>query len=93
MFDAVEIVSDKTPHTYENAFARHGNGAERAVMVGNSLKSDVIPAIEAGSWGVHVPHELTWEYERATAPGDHPRFRAVKNLEEFPQLLREISNI
>jgi putative hydrolase of the HAD superfamily len=93
MFDAVEIVSDKTPLTYEQAFKRHGSGAAQAVMVGNSLKSDVIPAIQAGAWGVYVPHELTWEVEHATPPGDHPRFRTVKNLEEFPHLLSTISNI
>jgi putative hydrolase of the HAD superfamily len=56
-FAAVEIVSDKTAATYERVFARHGDGPARAMMVGNSLRSDVVPAIEAGSWGVHVPHE------------------------------------
>ncbi|TIN10035.1 MAG: HAD family hydrolase, partial [Mesorhizobium sp.] len=60
LFDAVEIVSDKSPATYISIFSRHGDGAEKSMMVGNSLKSDVVPAIEAGSWGVHVPHELTW---------------------------------
>ena len=44
---------------------------QRAAMVGNSLRSDVLPAIEAGGWGVHVPHDLTWSYEAAEAPADH----------------------
>ncbi|RMH41181.1 MAG: HAD family hydrolase, partial [Alphaproteobacteria bacterium] len=48
-FDAVEIVSEKTPEVYIRAFMRHGDGPERAVMVGNSLRSDVVPAIEAGA--------------------------------------------
>ena len=50
LFDGVEIVSDKTCATYRDVFARHGAGAEAAVMVGNSMKSDVVPAIEAGAW-------------------------------------------
>lgn len=83
LFDAVEIVSDKTPAVYATIFARHGDGAERALMVGNSLKSDVIPAIAAGGWGVHVPHGLTWALERAEPPADHPRFLAVADLGEL----------
>lgn len=78
LFDAVEIVSDKTPETYARVFARHGG--KTGVMVGNSLKSDVIPAIAAGGWGVHVPHDLTWDLERAEAPQDHPRFAVVPDL-------------
>ena len=77
LFDAVEIVSDKDVATYARIFSRYGDGPERSMMVGNSLKSDVVPAIEAGSWGVYVPHELTWALEHVDAPEDHPRFRQV----------------
>ncbi len=59
-FHAVEIVSDKTAVTYRRIFSKVGGGPERAMMVGNSLKSDIVPAIAAGSYGVFVPHELTW---------------------------------
>ena len=45
LFQAVEIVSDKSPPTYQRIFTRHGDGPERSMMVGNSLKSDVVPAI------------------------------------------------
>jgi putative hydrolase of the HAD superfamily len=90
LFDAVEIVSDKTPETYGRIFARHGDGADRAMMIGNSLKSDVLPAIAAGSWGVHVPHELTWAVEHAEAPRSAPRFREIEHLGELPDLLAEI---
>ncbi|MFN6978820.1 MAG: HAD family hydrolase, partial [Gemmobacter sp.] len=68
LFDAVEIVSDKTPAVYSAVFARHGDGAERALMVGNSLRSDVLPVLAAGGWGVHVPHALTWAVEHAEPP-------------------------
>ncbi len=89
-FDAVEIVSDKTRSTYERVFARHGDGPKRAMMVGNSLKSDIVPAIDAGSWGVFVPHELTWVLEHVEAPSGHERFREIADLQPLPGLLREI---
>jgi len=59
LFHGVEIVSDKTPAIYQAAFARHGAGASQAAMVGNSLKSDVLPALAVGAWGIHVPPDLT----------------------------------
>jgi putative hydrolase of the HAD superfamily len=90
MFSAVEIVSDKREETYRRVFARHGDGPASAMMVGNSMKSDVVPAIEAGSWGVHVPHELTWVLERVDAPLNRDRFREIANLGELPELVREI---
>lgn len=80
VFDAVEIVSDKTPQTYIRAFMRHGDGPERAMMVGNSMKSDVVPAIAAGGWGVHVPATYEWEIEKADAPEGHARYRVIEDL-------------
>ena len=90
-FDAVEIVSDKTAQTYARIFARHGDGVERAMMVGNSLKSDVVPVIEAGGWGIHVPHELTWVLEHEEAPDGNPRFRRIDNLSLLLPLLGQIT--
>jgi putative hydrolase of the HAD superfamily len=92
LFDGVDIVSDKTPEVYAGVFARHGDGAERAMMVGNSLRSDVVPAIRAGSWGVFVPHDLTWEVEHDEAPEDHPRFRQIRDLGLLPALVRRIQS-
>jgi putative hydrolase of the HAD superfamily len=80
MFDAVEIVSDKRARSIPAPFRTHGNGADSAMMIGNSMKSDVLPAIEAGAWGVFVPHGLTWELEHAKAPEAHPRFRELESL-------------
>jgi putative hydrolase of the HAD superfamily len=90
-FSAVEIVSDKTPDTYRRIFTRHGDGPERAAMVGNSLKSDVVPAIRAGSWGVYVPHELTWVLEHEEAPEADPRFRRIADLGQLPALLAQMT--
>ncbi len=86
-FDGVEIVSNKTPKVYADIFTRHGAGAGKAMMVGNSMRSDVIPALEAGSWGVYVPHELTWDLERAEAPENHAKFRELSHLGDLQNLL------
>ena len=91
-FHAVEIVSEKTSRTYRDVFRRHGTGAGNALMAGNSLRSDILPALEAGSWAVHVPHELTWELEHAPAPVDHPRFREIAHLGDLPALIDAIGN-
>ena len=90
LFDAVEIVSDKTPQVYTRIFDRHGDGAAHALMAGNSLRSDINPVIAAGGWGVHVPHDLTWGYEVDDAPKDATRFRKVKDLGELPALVDAI---
>lgn len=90
LFDAVEIVSEKNAATYERLFTRHGDGAAESMMVGNSLRSDVLPAIEAGSWGVFVPHELTWALEHADEPAEVPRFRRLDHLGKLPALIEEI---
>ena len=89
LFDGVEIVSDKNRATYERVFSRHGDGPERAMMIGNSLKSDVVPAIAAGGWGVYVPHELTWVVEHADEPEGHPRFRRIEHLGELAKVIEE----
>ncbi|MGR3701281.1 MAG: HAD family hydrolase [Paracoccaceae bacterium] len=90
LFDGVEIVSAKTRPVYETIFARHGDGPERAMMVGNSMRSDVVPVIEAGGWGVHVPHGLVWELEMADTPSAAPRYRELTDLGQLPDLVREI---
>lgn len=84
-FANVDIVSNKSAATYARIFA--GCDPDRAMMVGNSLKSDVIPALSAGLWGVHVPHDLTWALEHADAPTDHARFRSVTALADLPELI------
>jgi putative hydrolase of the HAD superfamily len=80
LFHAVDIVSDKTPAVYARAFARYGTGPSQAMMVGNSLKSDVLPALEAGAWGVHVPSDISWALDAADPPTGHPRYRELPGL-------------
>ncbi len=92
LFDGVEIVSDKTPQVYARIFEHHGNGPERGLMVGNSMKSDVVPMIDAGGWGVHIPHGITWALEHAAPPTDPRRFLQIKVLSELTSILGQISD-
>jgi putative hydrolase of the HAD superfamily len=60
------------------------------MMVGNSMKSDVRPAIDAGAWGVFVPHGLSWAMEHADPPLGHPRYRALPDLGGLVALLQQV---
>lgn len=90
LFHAVEIVSDKNATTYSRIFARHGDGADHSMMVGNSLKSDIVPAIAAGSWGIYVPHDLTWVLEHEEEPRQAPRFRKLDSLAQLTGLIESL---
>ncbi len=90
LFDGVEIVSEKTAETYRTIFEQHGEGPSTAMMVGNSMRSDVVAPIAAGCWGVHVPHGLVWEVEHAETPSDHPRFRELSDLGGLSDLVRAL---
>ncbi|CTQ31625.1 HAD family hydrolase [Jannaschia rubra] len=90
LFDGIEIVSDKTPATYVRAFALHGDGPSNALMVGNSMKSDVLPAIAVGAWGVFCPSRIEWALEAAPAPEGAERYRRIETLAELPDLIREL---
>lgn len=93
LFDGVEILSHKTADAYRDIFARHGTGAIGAMMVGNSLRSDVIPALNAGAWGVFVPHDLTGPLEWDDAPIGHGRYHQIDGLRNLSGLLNTIRAI
>ncbi len=92
LFAAVEIVSDKSRSTYAQIFDRHGDGPEASMMVGNSMRSDILPAIAAGSWGVYVPHDLTWSIEHGEAPIHDERFHQIDHLGKLPALIERIES-
>lgn len=90
LFDGVEIVSDKTPAVYTRIFADHGDGAARGLMAGNSMKSDVVPMVDAGGWGIYVPHGEEWAFEKAPAPDASPKYQALDHLGQLPALIERI---
>jgi putative hydrolase of the HAD superfamily len=83
-FSGIEIVSEKTADSFRRLISHYGAAPERSVMAGDSIRSDVLPALEAGTWAAHVPHEIVWFYERADPPLNHPRFKRLQNLAELP---------
>lgn len=87
LFDGVEIVSNKTPDVYARIFAEHGDGPESSMMVGNSMRSDVLPVVELGGWGVFVPHGLEWDIEKADPPENAPRYRTLSDLSQLADLV------
>lgn len=82
-FHGIEIVSDKTADTFTRLFARHAITPERAVMAGDSLRSDIAPALAAGAWAAYIPQPLAWSHE-VTAVPEHPRLVQLESLGDLP---------
>jgi putative hydrolase of the HAD superfamily len=88
LFLGVEILSEKNVESYRGVFRRHGIKPQEFVMVGNSLRSDVAPAVELGASAVHIPYHVTWHHEQV--PEDSiPRhgWRRASSIKELPQIL------
>jgi putative hydrolase of the HAD superfamily len=83
-FSAIEIVSDKTPDTFRRLFARHGARPEHCVMAGDSMRSDVLPALAAGAWAAFIPQPGAWVHEVAAPPEDSARFATLERLADLP---------
>jgi putative hydrolase of the HAD superfamily len=91
-FRHVEIVSHKNRATYETILNRHGITPERFLMVGNSLPSDVLPVLELGGFGVHIPHAITWAHESAEPPANHSHFFQLEHLGQLSPLIQQLQN-
>lgn len=91
LFRRIEVVSEKDIATYARLMEEFGIRADRFVMVGNSMRSDIVPVLRLGGWGVHVPYHLTWEHENeADDVAGHPRLRHVATAADLPAALRDI---
>jgi len=90
-FRHVEIVSDKTPETYRGLLNRHAIPPERFLMVGNSMKSDILPVLTLGASAVYVPHPLTWAHEADDPPPiGQPGYYALEHIGLLPGLLADL---
>ena len=91
-FRHVEIVSEKTTESYARLFRQHGIAPERCLMVGNSLRSDILPILALGGHAVYVPCDLTWQHEIAQPPPPgQPGFYQIEHLGQLPELLDRIA--
>ena len=90
-FRYVEIVSQKTQGTYEALLAKYKIEPQRFLMVGNSLKSDILPVLAIGGYAVYVPYHLTWAHE--IVDGQHARrdgYFELEHLGQLPQLIERL---
>ena len=85
-FDAIEIVSDKTSDAYQQILLRHKLSTEHFLMVGNSLKSDILPVLDLGAQALHVPYHSTWDHEKVT-DDTLLRYPQLGTLSDIAQLL------
>jgi putative hydrolase of the HAD superfamily len=89
-FSGVEIVSEKDARTYRRVVARYAVAPDRFVMVGNSLRSDILPVLEIGGRAVHVPYPLCWAHEQVSAEAlSAAHYHQIAHLGELPALLRD----
>ena len=91
-FDGIEIVSHKDKTVYEELLKRNRVDGNEFVMVGNSLKSDILPALEAGAYAVYIPYDITWIHEMADEPDDNGRYFKVDKFADLPELLKMIDH-
>ena len=92
-FRFVEVVSTKTAAVYASILARHGVEPGRFLMVGNSVRSDVLPIVELGGWAAHVQAALSWSHEHADVPDAvRPRYLELGSLTGLAELVHSVEN-
>jgi putative hydrolase of the HAD superfamily len=80
-FQVLEVVSDKNPRVYREVLERHQVKPERFLMIGNSLRSDVLPVLELGCWGLHLADHPTWSHEdEDLKEGAYPRYLEAPDI-------------
>jgi putative hydrolase of the HAD superfamily len=89
-FDHVQVVSRKDPETYGTILERFGIAPDRFAMVGDSLRSDILPVVEIGSIAIHIPTERQWIHEVVDLEGvDHTRWVQLDSIAELPGWLEK----
>lgn len=89
-FHHIEVMSDKQVLDYQKLIGRLEIKPEEFFMIGNSLKSDVLPVLQMGGYAVHVPFHTTWAHERIDHKVEHPNFKTIEKITEvLPILLKK----
>ncbi|MFN0086239.1 MAG: HAD family hydrolase [Blastocatellia bacterium] len=90
-FRGIEVVRSKERGTYETLAARHGISPDRFLMVGNSLRSDILPVLDMGGRAIHIPYETTWAHE--VVPEEElvgREFFRLSHIRELPALIETL---
>ena len=82
-FHHIEVMSDKTDVDYQKMLGRLDIKPQEFMMVGNSLKSDVLPVLNIGGYAIHIPYHTTWEYEKIDFEITHPNFKALEKITDI----------
>jgi putative hydrolase of the HAD superfamily len=91
-FQHIEVVSEKSKESYAALLTRHKIDAGRFIMIGNSLKSDILPVLELGGSAVYIPYSLTWAHETIVDQEvDSNHYYQIERLALLPSLIDEIS--
>ena len=85
-FHHIEVLSDKTELDYEKMLGRLEVAAADFIMIGNSLKSDVLPILNIGGHAIHIPYRTTWEYEKIDFEIEHENFKSLENIKQVVDL-------
>ena len=92
-FHHIEVMADKQELNYEKLLKRLEINADEFFMIGNSLKSDVLPVLAIGGHAVHIPFHTTWEHEKVNHKVEHPNFKTLEKITDvLPILLKNIVN-
>lgn len=81
-FHHTEIVSDKKEPEYKKLIKHLDIEPQQFLMIGNSLKSDIIPVLNIGGYGFHVPYHTTWEHEKLNINITHKKFRQLQQIKD-----------
>lgn len=82
-FHHIEVLSDKTELDYQKMLGRLDCKPEQFLMIGNSLKSDVLPVLNLGGHAIHIPYHTTWEYEKIDFEIEHDNFKSASSITEI----------
>ena len=86
-FHHIEVMSDKQPDNYQKLLQHLDITSNQFLMIGNSLKSDVLPVLEIGAYAIHIPFHITWEHEMVTKKVSHHQFNKIASASELLELL------
>lgn len=81
-FHHIEIMSEKKEPDFEKLIRHLDIKPSELMMIGNSIKSDILPVLNLGGHGIHIPYHITWAHEHAETPFVHPHFRQVERITE-----------
>lgn len=86
-FEHVEILSEKSPEQYRRVLDRCAVEPDGFVMIGNSLRSDVLPVLDIGAQGVHIPYGITWGHEKVDCSAIERTWHQLEAIDQVPSLI------